>query len=307
MKIKYFSQLWEMDTKGNEHIIGTNQIALWNDESYGCNPVKLQHRVLATPVDDNDPMACIVTDGTSVAIPTIHEMSDPARAALFCHEADKKLSPAFGWFFQGLHCTNLWAPSEQLVSDKYTGFREGGRLCIRDVTRTFQLSGKTFTNVDEFLPHIFVEPMDPADAGTVMYDIVTKTEVKVVDTYLPSTFRMRTALGGNDGEYVASTLLRHMIAKMWEVTSHAQKNYEYCFAAAKHAKFYIGYQYDPVQATDTAPIKAEDSARKIPKRIFLADIDTNDTALRPLYEEQRSMLAQTYHDVRYGASSVKTY
>lgn len=309
MKVKYFSQLWEMDTNGTEHIVGTNQVALWNDRTHGRKPVKLQHRVLAVPVDDNDPDKCLVVGSADgVLIPSIAQMQkNPAVEKLYFAEQDKKLYPAFGWFFQGLHCSNLLAPAEQLFADKYTGFRKGEQLAVHEVAEAFRAGQKAYMSIYTFLPHIFVEPLDEKDAADTMYDIVSKKEVRVVDTNITSTFKMRTALDKLDGEYVASVILQHLVAKMWEVTSHKNASYEYCFSAAEHAKFYIGYPFDANEATDKAPILAADSPRKITRRVFLGDLESMDTALQPLYKEQKEELIRTYYDVRYGATSVKTY
>lgn len=122
-KIKYFSQVWERDTLYKEHILGQNQVALWNDPSYGVNPVLLQHRVLAVPVSDKNSME-VLGAYKSVEIPTVSQMGNPAQYALFCEEAEEKISAAFGWFFQGLHGTNPWIPSERMFSDKFSGFRQ---------------------------------------------------------------------------------------------------------------------------------------------------------------------------------------
>lgn len=307
MRVKYFSQIWSQDVSGKEHILGQNQVALWNDKTHGRNPVKLQHRVLAVPVDDADPHKCITAGGDSVLIPTVAQLADPVIRDLYCIEQDKRLSPAFGWFFQGLHGTNLLAPTEQMYADKYTGFRKGCQLTVYDVGEIFTAGSKAYMAVDVFLPHIFVEPLHEDDAADTMYDIVTKREVRVVDTNLESTFRLRTVLGEYDGEYVADTILRHIIAKMWEITSHANASYEKCFKLAQYAKFYIGYKFDTTEQTDKEPIPAEDSLRKITRRVFLGDIGTIDTALQPLYSSQKERFAHTYHDVRYGATDIKTY
>lgn len=305
-KVRYFSQVWEMDTAGREHILGHNQVILWNDPTYGSNPVRIQNRVLAVPVSDTDPMKIPTANGY-VTIPTVAQMQNPAVCALFCDSAENKISSMFGWFFQGLHCTNPWIPSEKMFADKFSGFRKGEQLAIKDVTDAFQDSSISYTRMEDFLPHIMVSPMDPDDAGDTMFDIVTGKDVKVVDTGLLATFRSRNALHDGAGEFATSTLLRHLVAKLWEVTSKRNAPYSVCWKASAHAKYYIGYKFDVRHNVERRPIPAEESRRKLQRRTYLADVSAHTTVLSPLYETQANLIKTTYSDLKLGATGIKTY
>lgn len=161
--------------------------------------------------------------------------------------------------------------------------------------------------MDSFLPHIMVSPLDENDAGDVMYDIVERKNVKVVDTGLLSTFRVRPSLLHEVGDFAADILLRYRVAKLWEMTSTRNASYEACWNASKYAKFYIGYKFDPRLATDQAPIAAEEAVRKIPRRMCLADLSSSTTALAPLLSDQPAIVAATQAELRYGAPGIKTY
>lgn len=305
MKIKYFSQIWEQDTDGTEHLLAPNQVALTTDLSYGRNPAKIQHRVLAIPVTDNNPMSVLAADGSTVKIPDTHTSMTLAAIALFEKEISKRLPINFGWYTQGLHCTNTLCPSELARFDRYSGFKKAGALYVRDVVSIMRAGAVNYDCAEEFLPHIMVEVYDDDDAGNDMYDIVERRMVRVIDTYRMATFRMRNVLGDHGCELVADVLLRHMIAQNYIASSKKNPTYEQAYDKAATAKVYVGYQYDTREPLKQEPVKAASAVRELARRTVVLDPGTYP--LSALYDSQAEWLKIFHHDVRYGSVDVKMY